>query len=240
LLLGHAGNVHFHERIFADGKADIIFNFGVSYQRGSFETEATPQVIRITHLDAQRAYPLMISQVGAIHLIGVRFRLGALQAFLDRKPLSELTGEIVDLDDIFGKQGRILEDQLYNLKQDFNAQVKLLDDFFLSRLQPKTPKIPIDILSTKLVSQPIYQISKEMGYSERTLHRLVTQQTGFSPSLLARLLRFQKALTLLNDPNLTLASVAYQCGYYDQAHFSKDFKEFAGISPSPYRVNSSQ
>ncbi|MEQ8676365.1 MAG: helix-turn-helix transcriptional regulator [Aggregatilineales bacterium] len=227
----------FNEHIFADGKADIIFNFGVSYQRQTSEQIAGSQIVRVTHLDAQRAYPLTISQVGSIHLIGVRLQVGALHVFLDDIPLHELTGEIVSLDHIFGNEGNVLESRLFDLKRDFNAQVNVLDRFFLSRLKPKTQLTLVNELGAKLVSLPIHQISKEMGYSERTLHRMFRKQTGFSPTLYARMLRFQWSLSLLHDVSSTLSEIAYQCGYYDQAHFTKDFKEFSGITPSAFRAS---
>jgi AraC-like DNA-binding protein len=36
------------------------------------------------------------------------------------------------------------------------------------------------------------------------------------------------------DPNADLTQLAYECGYYDQAHFIKDFKAFAGTTPTEY------
>lgn len=231
LILDQFGPPEFREQIFADGQADIIFNFGVSYQRNGIDN----QMVQETNLDAQRAYPVLISQTGSIHLIGVRFRRGALRTFLGNRPLQELTGAVINLGDIFGADGRVLENRLFDLKRNFNTQVDVLDAFFLKRYRPTAQENILNEIGTKLISQPIYQVSRETGYSERTLHRQITQQTGFSPNLYARILRFQRALFLLSKPNLTLSGIAHQCGYYDQAHFSKDFKEFAGISPSNFR-----
>jgi len=55
---------------------------------------------------------------------------------------------------------------------------------------------------------------------------------GISPKTMARIFRFQTALAqLTSDPKCTLAEVAARCGYYDQPHFVREFKRFAGTAP---------
>ena len=54
-----------------------------------------------------------------------------------------------------------------------------------------------------------------------------------APKLLARILRFQRAVGLMEQP-LGWAEIALACGYYDQAHLIRDFKQFAGSSPSEF------
>ena len=52
------------------------------------------------------------------------------------------------------------------------------------------------------------------------------------PKLFARLIRFSKAYRLRESfSNLSWTSIAYECGYFDQMHFIRDFKEFAGVAP---------
>jgi transcriptional regulator GlxA family with amidase domain len=55
------------------------------------------------------------------------------------------------------------------------------------------------------------------------------------------MLRFRRAADLLLErPELTLADVAFACGYYDQAHLDRDFREFAQTTPTAYAVTSVQ
>ena len=58
---------------------------------------------------------------------------------------------------------------------------------------------------------------------------------GMSPKQLSRVVRLQATLKMLEQKQFTsLTSLAYENGYYDQAHFIKDFKEFTGHSPKSF------
>ncbi|WP_395016554.1 helix-turn-helix domain-containing protein [Dongia sp.] len=59
---------------------------------------------------------------------------------------------------------------------------------------------------------------------------------GLSPKRYARLARFGRVLLRLEkQPDTGLAEIAQAAGYADQAHFNRDFRDFAGISPGEYR-----
>ncbi|RYF85105.1 MAG: AraC family transcriptional regulator, partial [Chitinophagaceae bacterium] len=56
---------------------------------------------------------------------------------------------------------------------------------------------------------------------------------GMNPKMFARILRFSKAYRLHEAvPHLSWIKIAHECGYYDQMHMIRDFKVFAGVSPS--------
>src|SRR5262249_42585924 len=77
-----------------------------------------------------------------------------------------------------------------------------------------------------------YRIAELADYCEvsvRQLERGFRHVIGTSPKVFARTLRFQEAQRrLMFDPDADLTALAYECGYFDQAHFIKDFKAFAG------------
>lgn len=74
------------------------------------------------------------------------------------------------------------------------------------------------------------------GVSSRHLDRLFARHLGVPPKTLGTVLRFQRALTsLMREPEGTLADVAASAGYFDQAHFIKDFKRMTGGVPRGYR-----
>ena len=64
------------------------------------------------------------------------------------------------------------------------------------------------------------------------------EHVGIPPKRLARLLRFSHAVELmLSCPQATVGEVAAACGYYDQAHLDRDFREFAATTPTAYAAD---
>jgi AraC-like DNA-binding protein len=224
------------ENIFVDGHADLMFNFGVSYARRTAPGETS--VMKQAHLDAQRTFPLMVAQDGAVDLVGVRFRPGGLAAFL-ALPVYETSNLTVDLDCLWGITARELECRLY--EADNHARIALLDDFFLRRLAPPLA-LPLVLHVAARLNESgggvrIAALSREVGYSIRTLDRLFRASFGFSPKFYARIARFQQALKRVGEqPLMSLTEIAFVSGYYDQAHFSREFADFAGSAPLAFRA----
>jgi AraC-like DNA-binding protein len=82
----------------------------------------------------------------------------------------------------------------------------------------------------------IARAAEERGYSQRQLERRCLELTGLSPKRLQKIARFNQArLRLMFQPNLDLHECMLEFGYYDYAHFSKDFKLCLGITPAGYR-----
>ena len=72
-----------------------------------------------------------------------------------------------------------------------------------------------------------------LGY--RHFKRVFTQYVGMNPKEYARIIRFQKALYILQQvPDMEITQLACICGYYDHSHLVKDFQAFTGLSPSQY------
>nr|ELA7361934.1 helix-turn-helix transcriptional regulator [Elizabethkingia anophelis] len=67
------------------------------------------------------------------------------------------------------------------------------------------------------------------------LERYFKQHIGISPNLYTRINRFQLALENIRQTQFDkLTDIAYQCNYYDQSHFIREFKEFSGTSPKRF------
>ena len=78
-------------------------------------------------------------------------------------------------------------------------------------------------------------LARELGWSHRRLIARFREQIGMPPKMLSRVLRFERVSGLLRDtPAPRLAELALDCGYYDQAHLNRDFRDFAGTTPGAY------
>lgn len=232
------------EVIFTDARADIVFVYNSPYVRRK-PGEAAPQLVRASNVDAQRRYPVRIQQQGPIHLIGVRFRPGGLAPFVS-VPVYELSGSTVSLADAFGPAGADLEGKLYDVetgpgrRNARRAQVQLLDEFFLSRLTlpPEHAQVTRWMAAIEqrrgLVS--IAHLSRETGYSVRSVDRMFQRVLGLSPKFFARTVRFRHVhYELMRQPEFEWDAIVAAYGYYDQSHFAKDVWALTGVGPRQYR-----
>lgn len=81
----------------------------------------------------------------------------------------------------------------------------------------------------------VQAVTGKIGMSQRRLAQLFHEQVGVSPKTFHRVRRFQHTLERLRGvERVDWAGLAVECGYYDQAHLSHDFRQIAGMTPSAY------
>jgi AraC-like DNA-binding protein len=84
-------------------------------------------------------------------------------------------------------------------------------------------------------SVTIGKVTAQIGLSARRFIELFTEQVGMTPKVFCRVQRFQRALCdIQRRREVRWAEIATGCGYYDQAHFISDFREFCGVTPTDY------
>jgi AraC-like DNA-binding protein len=221
--------------VFVDARADLILNFGAPYRREVIGGSSS--LHERSNLDAQRLMPIRIQQHGAVRIVGVRFRLGGLAPFVTGR-LDTWTGRTPAPEKVFGDEIRELESEL-RATADVDISATLLDTFFLGRLrldEAQTLERAVAALTVSGGRIPIGELALTAGASPRQLERLFARGLGLAPKTVGRVLRFQHALrSLMADPGVPLGDVAADAGYFDQAHFVRDFREFSGGVPRGYR-----
>jgi AraC-like DNA-binding protein len=236
-VLDAAGeSVDLRVQVFVDARADLIFNFGAPYKRQVIGGPVTE--IAASNFDAQRLVPIRIEQHGRVRVSGVRFHLGGVGAFTTDN-LSERSGSTPVPGDVFGVDAYRLEADL-RAERDPDAAAALLDAFFLGRLAGDGPNDGFErSLAVLLASDgraPLSEVAGAAELSQRHIERLFARELGFPPKTVARVLRFQWALrNLMKKPDAPLGTIAAAAGYFDQAHFVRDFKQFTGGIPRGYR-----
>jgi AraC-like DNA-binding protein len=167
---------------------------------------------------------------------GVQVNLSILGArlFLGR-PLRELKNRAISLDDVFGRDGRRLTQQLYDAPA-WADRFEILDRELAARILPaKAPSASVLWTWKRLVGTggrvSIGTLVGEIGFSQKHVIAQFREEIGLSPKTLARVLRFGRAVRIIKRGGVRLADIAHDCGYYDQAHFSRDFHAFAGVTP---------
>lgn len=171
--------------------------------------------------------------------VGISFRPGAAESILGF-PVTELTDCHVSLDELWGARGEELRERLLGAN-DPNSALRLLESELITRL-----KRPLQIhpaVAHALALRPgawthirVADIQRDAGYSARHFVALFRAAVGLTPKHYYRIQRFTAALQrLASTKPWNLADLATAVGYSDQAHLSREFREFAGITPTQYR-----
>jgi AraC-like DNA-binding protein len=151
-------------------------------------------------------------------------------------PADKLANRVIDLGDVFGVAGTAIHGALVSQTEDADGVV-LFDRMLLARLAGARPAprrfIQVD---QALRSRPhnVEQFAAAAGVPVRSLARLCHQLFGFSPKRLLRRQRFLDTLGLIRVTDQPLFSELIGDEYFDQAHFTHEFREFMGITPTQY------
>lgn len=225
-------------RIFSDGNTGVVFNYGdpLFYQNEMHSGHALlPASFLYGQLDTYRNVRVQ----GKIRLlIAVLHPFGAAALF--KIPASELRNQIIGCGDCFGTHIESVNDQIA-CSPTIHDKIRAAEHFLLTRLQNSphdntlvTNAINIIHSQNGLIS--VAQLTALTGATERQLQRKFEEQIGISPKRYAGITRMQYALRMLRkkSTNLSLAGVACESGFFDQAHLIREMKNLSGLTPGQY------
>lgn len=154
-------------------------------------------------------------------------------------PASEICNNIFPANEVIGKCVKQFYEQLLHAS-GVQEMVSLANKFlmgFLNRqkavyINEGITRISHQLL-TNLNTTNISQYASQANMSIRNFERRFSEQVGTSPKLFCRLLRFNTAVkSKISRPKKSWDDIAYECGYYDNMHMIKEFKQFANASPA--------
>lgn len=167
-------------------------------------------------------------------------------------PLGELANRVESVDRVGGWLAR-LRDALAGTS-DWPGRFARLDAALAARLAGAEPVDPRLLAAWRALAAGgvgVGAIADELGWSRRHLAVAFRREFGQPPKTVARLIRFQRAYATLGrelvsaplddggaagaivaDGGPRWAELAVRCGYYDQSHLIRDFRQFAGRTPA--------
>ena len=160
---------------------------------------------------------------------------GATQFF--RQPLHELFRESVSLDNFMLRSELLcLEEQLAEAMTD-TQRIASVEHFLISRMTNTEPdKLVLAALALIHKSKGnirIKELTEQLFISQSPLEKRFRQALGASPKKFASIVRLKNVIQQYDSVN-SLTELGYETGFYDQAHFIKEFKTFTGDTPEKY------
>ena len=175
---------------------------------------------------------------GAGRALGIRFRPAGFQPFLGAR-VATLTDRRVPVAEVFGPDGDRLVERLL-AAGDQARLVAAAEAFLLERLPVPDPSVArvnrvVDQIMADRDLTRVGDVADRAGIGTRRLQRLFATYVGVSPKWVIRRARLHEAVERLDGgEDVDLGFLARELGYFDQAHFARDFRDAVGRPPTAY------
>lgn len=232
------GGISISDKAFATGCIEIMFNLG----SGKWQTSVDGNFITTPSIElwGQIIKPLAFRSLGSNRMFGIRFHPHTASIFLDDE-INLFNDQVSNLADIAGKEVKTLHEKLLEARSP-EEMIRFTEEY----LQQRLASIEKKLHKINLVGNVIHELKQEdffdnienvasrYGISSRYLQKLFLQHTGLTPKLYCKINRFQNSMLLVAKSNMSLTAIAYECGYFDQSHFIREFKSFTDSLPSGF------
>jgi AraC-like DNA-binding protein len=217
-----------------DGCVELIFNFGSPYLLRT-TPGLSPLPVAVLVGFQEKPIPLLLR--GTVKVVAARlFAWGAMALLQDN--VASLAGAVSALGKEWDALVRRLSSEVGEGRYEqarTTLEEYLIRQALVRKYEGKLIQAAAKFLHRTRGQVRISELADACRLSTRQLERGFRRVVGISPKTFARTLRFEQAQRrLMFDPDAGLTGLAYECGYFDQAHFIKDFKAFAGRTPSEY------
>lgn len=223
------------ERHFPNGRLHLVVHLGPLYRQVVGERVEPFAPVCLSGLllepDVIEAPP------GPSAVLGILLRPAGAYAVLGR-PLHELTGITVDLEDVTAGAAAELAERCA-VAPTAEGKVRAAATWIERRVRAHPGPDPAVAwmageLERHAGAVPIRRLRERTGWSKSRLTTRFREQIGVPPKTLGRVLRFRRALEMVTAERKALSEIALAAGYYDQPHFNCEFRELSGLTPTAY------
>jgi AraC-like DNA-binding protein len=233
----YSNSLHDHEQLWADAHTELIFTSGQRYSR---KVHGRTVVIPATFVIGPFQNELQLFCKGRIALVAARFWPWGFHA-LSRVPMKDLKNTVSSGRLALGGAFESLDRAMAH-ERSSDAKLAKLEQGLLNILTPlPRPKLlsrPIaqEVIETRGATR-ISALARNHRIQARRLQRIFLEELGVTAKIFCRIVRFNHAkLTIEKNPEIDLRKLAYECGYADQSHFTRNFREMFGITPADFKV----
>lgn len=216
--------------IVPDGSAEIIFHFGSPCNivvNGAAHLLPSPFIMGLLN------NPVILTGTTRLHTLGIRCHPWTVFDLLGLAPVKNALH-------IFEHPISYLHPTLeeYILQDNTEEAVHILTQYFLTSENKNTS--PTLQKAGKAInnangSLPVTEVAHAAHATVRTLERSFKKSSGHTVKDVSALMRFEQARnTLWLNPKTSLAGLAHELGFTDQAHLSREFKRYTGTTPAAF------
>jgi len=231
--------VHSVDRFLPDGNINVVIDL-TDYPKFIYDNDTLKEIQACKNVwfSGIRTRFITIPSGKDSEMFIINFHKGKAYPFVEM-PLNELTdfvvdGELVMTNEILNIRETLL--CLITVRQKFLYAERQLLKVFRNKLSINPF---VDHAINHIINMPdqssIEKISRDIGFSQKHFIKTFKDHVGTTPKGFLKLIRFQKAIAEIEQNKIiNWSGIANECGYYDQAHFINDFKNFSGFTPTQY------
>jgi AraC-like DNA-binding protein len=187
------------------------------------------------------AGPVMMDSSGDASCVQVNFTPRGARRFFGL-PMSELAARMVTLDDL-GDRAILALRQRLGEEENWDRRLALVEQFVIARLrEAATADDATDWAFAEMKRSGgeirISRLARTLGCSRKHLAACFARDFGLAPKSIARMVRFQNVLVRARCGTPAWADIAAASGYADQAHLTREFLEFSGMTPTQWVARS--
>lgn len=229
---------HQREKLLPDGSMELVIDLTEVPKK--LHDSASPErftLFRKCWISGMQPGFLIIGNEPDSSMMGAHFRTGGAFPFFGF-PLAELASQVVELDLVWKRDVLALRERLLE-QPTIEAKFARLKAFLTERARQRLrTDRAVDFALSELASSPslpVRELASRIGLSQKSLIARFNHRVGLAPKLVSRVYRFQRAVEAVARKRFDdWAALAVECGYYDQAHFNHEFRQFSGLRPTEY------
>jgi len=227
-----------HQKVLPVASSNLMINLGSPFD--VYKPEQTEPFITCTDswwVGIWNTYH-SVDWPAEVKIYGVHFKPDGAYPFL-QLPLSEMNGQVVPLDVVWGQFAAELRERLQAAPK-VQAGFALLERLLLARLSEAPRNLDLVQYAVAKIEQQhgalsIRALSDQISISQNHLTTQFKRLVGIPPKEVARFYRFAHVLHMIDSvPSVDLTRITHESKFYDQSHFNKDFFAFTGLNPSEY------
>ncbi len=227
------------ERLLPDGSTNLIIELD-NIPKFTFDNESLEKKEKYSKawMSGMQQEYISIGTPPSSSMFVIQFQPGGVYPFLNF-PVEELNNLVVDAELIFGDDIIRLREQLLESptpEEKFGrAEQWLQTHLSEASFSEQVMNFAIQQICQNPALDSIKQISRKTGYSQKQFIQLFKKYVGLSPKYFQRVQRFNKVLQEVERRNeINWPALSYDCGFYDQAHFIREFQKFSGFNPTDF------